>query len=209
MNNDIVGVMNRVRRLWIGVGLVAALGLLAGCGSAPMRTSAQSDYPVLPEPDFVTTVPTTLAQQATDATLIIDATVAKVLPNETVKVNLDPNSPEGKINQKTGTGATTVTYGVISLKVGDVLKGSADQSITMRISPLALDCAPQFKAGDRLMLFLAKNLNGDYFSVSLQDAYWYIASDSRVYPAVVTDQLRQYSGITLKAFEADVKAARR
>jgi len=199
----------RSNRLVLLAVIAGVIALVSGCTSGtPIRTSSQADYPVLPEPDFITTVPLSLSEQVTGASLIVDATVARVLPDETVPLNVDPNSPEGQINAKIGADPTTITYGVISFRVGQVLKGTAAQTVTMKISPLARDCSPDFQPGDRLVLMLAKSANGDYFSVAIQDAYWYVASDLRVYPAVVTDQLRQYSGTTLASFEASVKNVR-
>ena len=122
-----------------------------------------------------------------------------------------PGSPEEAINDKSGTGDDSSTFplGAIRLKVNDVLLGSVGDEVIMYISPFAIDAAPDFKPGDRLMFFLFKNVSGKYFSASFQDAYYYVSKDSRVYPAVVTDQLKQYSGKGLGPFKSSVNAIKR
>ena len=178
--------------------------LAAGCSS--VQPSSQSDYPVLPKIVNVIEVPTSLADQVNTASLIIDATVLQRLPDEEAPLSIDPDSPEATIAAKQGTDGYSATFGAVSFKVNKVLKGTAADTVTMKISPFALGSVPDFQPGDRMILFLAPNINGDYFSVALQEAYWHVAADSKVYPAVATDQLKQYSGEGLGAFKSAINS---
>jgi len=191
-------------------GLLCVAALLAGLtihsSTASVPPSSQSDYPVLPDPAWATTVPMSLEDQVKTATLIVDATVAQVLPNETRPLPVEPGSAEDRIDAKIGNTQPTATFGRITVTVNEVLKGQADHSIVMEISPFALDCSPDFAPGDRMVLFLFQDDAGRYFSVSLQDAYWYVARDARVYPAVLTDQVKAYSGNGLGPFKSAINA---
>jgi len=187
--------------LW-AMTIAGVMVLVAGCSS--VRPSSQSDYPVLPEITTVLEIPTSLADQVNTASLIIEATVLQRLPDEEAPLNIDPDSPEATIAAKQGIDGNSATFGAVSFKVNKVLKGTAADAITMKISPFALGSVPDFQPGDRMILFLAPNINGDYFSVALQEAYWYVAADSKVYPAVATDQLKQYSGESLSKFKSAI-----
>ncbi|MDR0285364.1 MAG: hypothetical protein LBI33_10830 [Propionibacteriaceae bacterium] len=155
------------------------------------------------------TLPTTLTDQVRLSSLIVDATVKRVLPAEPRVINIVPGSAEAQINAKTGGSETTAAFGEIEFTVNEVLKGDAGESLVMDISPLADGCAPEFTPGDRFVLFLFQNDEGHLFSVALQDAYWYVAKDARVYPAVVTDQLKTYSGKGLGPFKSAINAIKR
>jgi len=192
------------------LGGVVAAALLAAplvhvAQSAPVPASSQDDYPVLPAPALAMTIPTSLTDQIATATLVVDATVKQVLPDVTKTVDVKPGSAEDMANQKAGhTGSDTVTFGAVAFTVNDVLLGSIGSSLVMEISPYAMGCVPDFRPGDRMVLFLYQPSDGSYRSVSMQDSYWYVAKDQKVYPAVVTDKLKEYSGKGLGPFKSQI-----
>ena len=122
-------------------------------------------------------------------------------------------APDGQaekaIAKKTGQGDQVLTFGAIRFKVNEILLGSCDNELTLSISPFAIDSSPNFRPGDRMILFLFQDLSGNYFSVSMQDSYYYVAKDSKVYPAVVSDQLKQYSGQGLGPFKSSINALKK
>ena len=196
---------------FLALGVLILVTTLTGCATdTVVEPSNQSDYPVLPDIGWVDSIPTPLSDQVAEATLIVDATVTQVKSNKTEILHLDPNSPEGIIAEMSGQGLEqSLTFGFVDFEVSKVLKGTARTNLTMKISPVALGAVPDFQPGDRFILLLRENPDGDLFSVRLQEAYWYVAKDSKVYPSVLTDELKQYSGTDLSSFKSDIETMQR
>jgi len=167
--------------------------------------SSQSDYPALADIRTVSSFPSTLADQVEWADVIVDATVVQVLPDRVNTYVPEPGSAEEQINQKIGnTAPIIITLGAVQFTTNDVLKGTVSSPFTMTISDLAKGCVPDWQPGDRMLLFLTADTDGTFYSVSLQDAYWYVAKDQKIYPAVVTDKLKEYSGKGLGPFKSEI-----
>ena len=188
--------------------LAIALSLSTQAQSVPQTysgpPSSQSDYPVLPDPPSAQSIQSTLADQVTWADIIVDATVIQQMPDVAKTIVLSP-STQSKLDQITGgTDSTSYTFGAIEFSVNETLAGDIGSPFVMLISPSAEGCVPTFAPGDRMVLFLYQSPDGSYFSVALQDAYWYVAKDQKIYPAVVTDKLKEYSGKGLGPFKSQI-----
>ncbi len=189
----------------IGLGVLITGGVLLYNHFA--HTSSQSDYPTLPLPKFADTIDLSLSDQVINSNLIVDATVANVLPEETRKYNPQAGTAEAKIYEKQGINESEYTLRPIEITINETLKGTNNsKTITMYIMPFGLDCSPNFKKGDHMIFMLRKNGDGGYNSVSLQDSYYYIAADNKVYPALVTDLTKTQSGKNLNDFKNDIKS---
>lgn len=133
--------------------------------------------------------------------------ICESLPEETRKDTPESGSFEAKVDAKLGKSGSEYSVRPVMLNIRETLKGKASSNqITMYITPAALDCAPNFKKGDRLIFMLSEYPGGGYASVSLQQAYFYVSSDSKIYPAVVTDKLKGESGKSLRDFETEIKS---
>ena len=172
--------------------LVVGACLLAGCAGAPVEASAQSDYPILCAPFNVLSLAQTLEEQVAAASVIVEATVVDWLPYETRTIS--------------GSG---VVFGFVRFEATSTLKGHISREFTITIASAVVHCTPNFAPGDKFMLFLVQDDTGEWYSVGLQDAYWYIAADNKVYPAVLTDELMRYSGTSLSGFKQAISAAMR
>ena len=51
-------------------------------------------------------------------------------------------------------------------------------------------------------------MEGDYVMTSSQSGYYYLAADNKVYPARVTEALKETSGMSLGEFKRQVKNAK-
>jgi len=159
---------------------------------------------------MVSVVSVPLDAQVRYAGLIVDATVAEVLPDVTETVTLEPGSAEAQIQAKQGLPATAVlTSGRVEFTVNDVWKGASGRTVVLRIPPIGLDSVPDFQPGDRFVLLLQRYDDTLYGPAGLPDGFWYVAPDLRVYPAGLTPDLQQYSGAGLPALKSTVKAIER
>lgn len=173
------------------------------------RASAQSDYPKLSAPasiSFAGSPDTTLTQQVSNSKLVVDATVVKVLPDETRVFTPEKGSGEAKIYKKKGISSSTYTVRPVELKINDTLKGSSkSDTITMYLTPVEMDSSPDFKTYKHLVFMLSDYISGGYTPTTLQDGYYYISDDNKVYPAVNSNKLKTYSGVTVDDFKRDIK----
>ena len=176
----------------------------------PIKTSSQSDYPTLPAPALADEAETSLSDQVSDSDLIVDATVVKVLPDETRIFKPQRGTAEVQLYAEQGISGSPLQLRPVELKINRVLKGgSGEKNITMYILPMGLDCSPDFKTGDRLVFMLRKYIVGGYSPAELQSGFYHIAADNRVYPAVVNNLLKDQSGRSLSDFENDIRSLAR
>lgn len=184
---------------------VAAVLILSGCSAKKnVKSSSQSDYPTLPPVQFEERE-ASVDSLVGYSTLIVDATVQNVLPDERRTEIPESGSFEENVDKKLGKSSDEYTVRPIELKINETLKGNApSDTITMYIPPLNLDCAPKFKAGDRLIFMLHEYPGGGYAAISAQQAYFYVAQDDKVYPAVVNDKLKSESGKSLSTFKKEI-----
>ena len=170
------------------------------------KGSKQSDYPTLPMPAQFEERYVGVDRLVQDSTLIVDATVEKVLPEETRKDTPESGSFEAKVDAKLGKSGSEYRVRPVMLNIRETLKGKASSDqITMYIPPMALDCSPNFKKGDRLIFMLSEYPGGGYAALTTQQAYFHVSSDSKIYPAVVNDKLKGESGKSLRDFENEIK----
>lgn len=171
------------------------------------KSSSQADYPELYAPAFGITVDLTFPEYVANAELIVDATVAEVLPEKTVTFVPEEGSPEQKEQEKWGTGDYVYKHLPIKLNVNDVWAGNLEtSSVTFYITPLMADSVPDFKPGDRMVFFLA-TLNDGYGPSTTKGSLYYVASDDKIYPTLLSDTLKDYSGKKLGDFKRDVQEA--
>lgn len=199
----------RLQKKWIAVAIlifVLAAAITVSVFALNARhSSSQSDYPTLPEPQNAETIVTSLGDQVKASSLIVDATVAEVLPDETREFTPEKGSVDEKIFAENGMQSAKYTVRPIKLNIVSTMKGKSDgETVTLYIPPAGLDCAPQFKKGDRLVFMLSSYADG-YTGTTLQDGYYHVSADSKIYPAVVTDQLKAQSGRKLDDFENEIK----
>ncbi len=193
--------------LFISGTTVYTAGLLDGSSMEPFmnhRSSNQSDYPILPPCSAGISVLSTLSDQVKESDLVVDATVVSILPDETHTYSPESGSTEAAINDKAG-GADTFYVGSVIFSINEVIIGSAKAQITMCISPIALDCSPKFKKGDRMILMLVEAEDGSYYPTTLQQSYYYISEDKRVYPALLTKENKKDSGRKLGGFVKKIR----
>jgi len=194
----------RKKFLFGGFTLLLVVSLIVGTffiNSKSVSTSCQADYPSLPSPMLAETVPFSLNEQILNSKLVVDASVIAVMKDEERSYIPEAGSAEAMIDAKFGNGVHTFTVRPVILKVNEILKGSSDSEITIYISPIALDCSPNFKLEDRLIFMLSQDDQGKYFPTTAQDGFYYISKDNKIYPAMVTNFLEKYSGISLNDFK--------
>ena len=190
--------------------ILVSAAILAGSGRPASgndrRTSSQSDYPELPTSGLVCEQPASLSDQIQESSLIVDATVSRVLEDEEREYVPEKGSAEEKMFKKAGTTRDQFTVRPIELNINETLKGHPkDKKIMMYIPPVALESSPAFKTGDRLVFMLNPYIDGGYSSVTMQDGYYYVSEDDRVYPAKVTELLQKESGKKLKDFRSEIR----
>jgi len=191
--------------------MVAFMGIaiMTACGHDKLGSSHQSDYPTLPPPALISEVPLGLSDLVRESSLIVDATVSRVLQDEELEFVPKKGSTDEKLSKKAGMTKDKFTVRPIELRINETLKGHAEEEgkkIMMYITPVALEISPKFKEGDRLVFMLNPYSRGGYTAVALQDGYYYIAEDERIYPANLTQQLKKESGKTLKDFKKEIKS---
>lgn len=200
----------------LAVSLVLVVGIIFTCVQVnrsnekekeAVQPSSQSDYPQLEPPEFVMTAELDLAEIVSESTLVIDGIVEEVLPIETRVYTPEKGSAEEAIHDKIGVKKDTYDVRPIKLKINKTLKGTISQStVTMYLTPIQLDCTPAFQKGDRLIFMLSEYDGEGYATTTLQDSFYYVASDGKVYPAMMTKKLTGYSGMALSAFEKEIKS---
>jgi hypothetical protein len=173
-------------------------------------SSNQSDYPILPDADgFVSFIRAdSLEMLNSGSDLVIKGSIADVLPKEVKKIIPDPNSAEAKIIEKTGQKEIIVESYPIMIEVEDVIKDAGElvqTEITLYISSLIVDACPKFKTGDKFVFFLSKKKTAvGYVPMGPHDGFFYYAFDNKVYPAEVTEGLKNTSGMDYKSFRAQI-----
>jgi hypothetical protein len=209
--------IKRPARIAIGCAAVVLCAAVITCatplhtlfGKTPFlsaKASKQSDYPVLPVPAQADTVNLSLNTQVSASSLVVDATVVNVLDETTEKYTPESGTFEANVNKKLDKTYSEFKERPVVLKINDTLKGTpSSQTITMYIGPFALDCSPAFKTGDRLVFMLAYG-SGEYYATTLQQSYFYISDDNKIYPAVPTDKLKGYSGDNVDDFKQEIKS---
>ncbi len=200
--------------------LCAGVLLLGGAGAgigrwAYLRSippSSQSDYPVLPEYDLFSSEPVTdLERLSTYSDLVVVATVDEVYPPQTVTYTPPKDSNEAVILEKQGIQNISSDKTRVDVKVNQVLRGRESRkviSVWRHTEYEYLD--PDLKKGDTMILFLYHSalMEGDYVMTSSQSGYYYLAADNKVYPARVTEALKETSGMSLGEFKRQVKNAK-
>lgn len=190
----------------ISCGALFITGAAKNNGSAGSAVSScQSDYPKLPDSTLLS-VSSSLEDQIKTSALVVDATVKEVLPDETRTYTPESGTGVAILYSENDMSGSEYTVKPVILQINDTLKGkSADKEIKMYLTPAELSCSPDFKSGDRLMFMLTKYQEG-FTSTTIQDAYYYIAADEKVYPAELTDKLKEYSGMGLQKFKQKIKS---
>jgi hypothetical protein len=167
-------------RIAVLCAIIFGFGTILVCSMLLYHSSRQSNYPILLTPTAVATIDTSLDDQVSASSLIVDATVVNVLPDEVREYIPQKGSAEAKIYQKRGISETQYSIRPVKLKVNDTLKGEgADQTITIYLTPAELDCSPNFKAGDRMVFMLTQYIGGGYTATTLQDGYYYVSADNK------------------------------
>ena len=175
--------------------------------SIPSRVSSQSDYPILPKPTQLDSIPADLNKLVSVSELVVTGTVKEVLPVEDYNYTPGQGTAEAAIASKTGNSNEVLKIQPVTLQVDDVLKGTKPAGeLKMVIMPYAMGYSPNFQAGQKMVFFLVYNsAYKAYNAVDPQQGYYYIASDKRVYPAVVTDKNKDTSGVIFNDFKSRVK----
>ncbi|MCI9274060.1 MAG: hypothetical protein HFE39_08945 [Clostridiales bacterium] len=198
----LTAVASKRKKLILMISLALGIVLLSALFIIPNLTthsSSQSDYPALPHPTLVATYETTLEEQLDSADFVIDATVMEVKPEVQTTYTPEKGSAEEKLQEK-GVDYTSRKL-PIALAVNEVCQGEySSDTITIYISAFAIDCIPDFQPGDRA-LFLLKKFGEEYGTVTLQESFFYIADDQKVYPANYTESLKETSGMRLSQWK--------
>lgn len=199
--------------LCVGVLLLGGAG--AGIGRwAYLRSippSSQSDYPVLPEYDLFSSEPVTdLERLSTYSDLVVVATVDEVYPPQTVTYTPPKDSNEAVILEKQGIQNISSDKTRVDVKVNQVLRGRESRKVISVWRHTEYEyLQPDLKKGDKMILFLSSfDLVDGYVMYSSQSGYYYLAADNKVYPARVTEALKETSGMSLGQFKQRVKNAR-
>lgn len=173
--------------------------------SAKIKKSSQSDYPPLTYPALVDYLPVDINELVTGASLIIDATVIQVMPYQ--KITYTPKDPgESEIYEKRGITSTQFNVRPIELQLNEAIKGSVSgDKIQMYLTPSQIDGSPNFKSGDRMIFMLCPYVLGGYVPSTVQESYFYIAADQKVYPALFNNETKRFSGENLNDFINEIK----
>ena len=151
--------MQRSKKVFVIV-LLILLSLIVGIGiclSFMPNGSKRSDQPVLKPSSFYSINgqwTTELLLEKSD--IVVEATVEKVNPVETIAHYPAANSAEAMVLQKDGKSHYDIPVQRIELKVDDYIIGNGEQHIIMPIVSLNLESCPDFKPGDRFVLALNK-----------------------------------------------------
>ena len=199
--------------------LCAGVLLLGGAGAgigrwAYLRSippSSQSDYPVLPEYDLFSSEPVTdLERLSTYSDLVVVATVDEVYPPQTVTYTPPKDSNEAVILEKQGIQNISSDKTRVDVKVNQVLRGRESRKVISVWRHTEYEyLQPDLKKGDKMILFLSSfDLVDGYVMYSSQSGYYYLAADNKVYPARVTEALKETSGMSLGEFKRQVKNAK-
>lgn len=170
-----------------------------------IKKSSQSDYPTLSVPAQVECVTLGLNELVAGSSLIVDATVVEVLPDE--KKEYNPDSSVSQAYAKRGVFQTQYTVKPVVLHINQVIKGNlTDKEITMYLAPVQIDCAPKFKTGDRLVFMLNPYVIGGYSPSTCQQSYYYVSNDNKIYPALLSNESKNISGMSLNNFVSNINS---
>ena len=188
--------------------LICAAVVIVQMNKLPPRVSAQSDYPVLSTPaqaDFITV---DLKSLTTEADLVFVGTVKKVSGAEEHQYTPKKGTADYEIWHKSGISVVHYQTKTITLEINEIYKGKEiHKEIKMVIGPAMIDCSPDFKTGQKMIFFLTHNsVDNNYDELGINQCFYYIASDSRVYPAAVFKENKDTSGMALRDFKAKVKS---
>lgn len=188
--------------LALGIGTLAILNIFGEHGAKP---SSQADYPVLPEPQVMASFILFDLKQMTDySDLVIQGTVSSILPAKTETFLPTDNTVDGEMLRKAGSKGYTITKYPAAITVDTVLKGEViDKEIILNQFDMTIDAVPVLKEGTKMLFFLNK-INDGYKQTTM-DGYYYVAADDKVYPARLTDELKNTSGMDLNRFIEEVK----
>lgn len=188
----------------------AGIGRWAYLKSIP--PSSQSDYPVLPEYDLLSSERVTdLERLSAYSDLVVVATVDEVYPPQTVTYTPPKDSNEAAILEKQGIQNISSDKTRVDVKVNQVLRGSESRKVISVWRHTEYEYfQPDLKKGDKMILFLYHSslMEGDYIMTSSESGYYYLAADNKVYPARVTQALKETFGMSPGEFKRQVKNAK-
>ena len=187
--------------------LICSAAVIIQMNKLPPRVSAQSDYPVLSTPAQAEFITAGLDRLTADSDFIMVGTVKKSY-FEIQKYTPEKGTPEAAIDSKNGVTVEEHKVESVMVEVNEIYKGKvASKEIKMVVGAVMLDCSPDFKPGQKMVFFLTYNPDlKEYNELGANQGYYYIASDSRVYPAAVFKENKDTSGMALRDFKAKVKS---
>jgi hypothetical protein len=178
-------------------------------GKTVVKATKQSDYPALPYLDNQSIYSFSSLEELTQNTdLIIVGTVDNILPSVTNVYIPEKGTPEYEIGMKNGQTKYEVTWIPVKIKINDILKGKTiENEVVLYRYAGNLYAEPQLSPGDKLIFFLEKDddIKG-YSIISPHEGFFYVASDDKVYPAEVTEGLKNMSGMSLGKFKKYVRS---
>lgn len=200
-------------RRWLAVGLAVlvlcctvGLSLAVTAVSNTNASSSQGDYPVLPQgPASSNIMDFNLGMMSFLSDSIVVAQVQELLPQQDSE-RADNSSPLDFLFQNQLGGKEKPQEFPVKLKIEKNIKGDAQRGQVITLARTgSLEYQPKLHDGDRMVLFLQRDKDGQYTVLAPQHAYFYVAQDEKVYPALLTSDLQETSGMKVNAFAREVK----
>lgn len=200
-------------RRWLAVGFIllilcctVGLALAVTAASNTKISSSQEDYPVLPQgPASSGIMDFNLGMMSYLSDSIVVAQVQELLPQRDSNRADNSSSLDFLFQNKLGGKQKPQEYPV-KLKIQKNIKGEAQRGETITLARTgSLDYQPQLRDGDRMILFLQRDQDGEYTILAPQHGYFYVAQDEKVYPALPASDLQETSGMKVNAFAREVK----
>lgn len=97
----------------------------------------------------------------------------------------------------------------VDVRVSELIRGEDKSDLLYVWQEMDyLPTLPELKKGDELILFLNFNSDFDGYTVMTPaEGYFYLAEDDKVYPARVTEKLKEVSGMNYMEFKKRVENA--
>lgn len=176
--------------------------------------SSQSDYPVLPpipeNPDSLgdSSRPLDLDTMSILCDLVVEVTIGKTYDSQTVTYTPKAGSVDAAALEKLGMSSISNEETRVDLHIDRVLIGEESRkNISVWSTTSSLYYLPELKEGEKMILFLLNYNLVDGYVVPCTEGYFYLAADDKVYPARVTREIEETSGMDYSEFRERVQNA--
>lgn len=175
--------------------IIASIALVQWVNVKMASESSRWDYPMLSEFDYTLEdiEPLTLDELSAKSDIVALVEVNEVYGSQ----NFDNLSSVKSLRQ-------------IDVKVKRFIKGrSLSRTISVWQNTELLHMVPKLRSGDEIIMFLHRDEElGEYRVTAPDEGYFYLAKDNKIYPARVTQELKEASGMDYGEFKSRVRSAK-